>query len=100
MNVRDLVLAVVQGEPQQKMVGRTLLQKKVFFVNELLKGTIAFLPHYYGPYSREVASAVDSLVSAGLLTERPERFPEYDTPWGESAPFRLGPRRKGADKDE
>ena len=70
MNIYDLILTVVANEPKDLVLGRTLLQKKLFFLNELISESIQFSPHYYGPYSRDVAETVDSLVSAGILRDR------------------------------
>lgn len=66
-----------------KLVGRTLLQKRLYFLNELLDLGIKFRPHYYGPYSREVADAVDSLVSSGLLRETVEYFEDVEDAYGD-----------------
>lgn len=82
MNISALVLAVVENEPGNHVVGRTLLQKKIFFLKEMISEQVKFFPHYYGPYSREVAGAVDSLVSAGILKEIAENYPSVETAWG------------------
>jgi uncharacterized protein YwgA len=87
MNAYDLVLAVLANEPNGRMLGRTSLQKKVFFLKEMISAPIRFFPHHYGPYSREIAEAVDSLVSAGILKETVESFPSFQTPWGESTRY-------------
>jgi uncharacterized protein len=89
MNTNDLVLAVLANEPKTKghILGRTLLQKKLFFLKELTSAQIRFLPHYYGPYSREIAETVDSLVSAGFIIERAESYPSMRTPWGETTRY-------------
>ncbi len=83
MDIQHLVLAVVANEPKDSSLGRTLLQKKMYFLNEMLNKSIDFYPHYYGPYSRKVADTVDSLVSASILKERVESFPSVSTPWGD-----------------
>jgi hypothetical protein len=88
MDAYDLVLSVIANEPGNQVVGRTLLQKKIFFLKEMISARVRFFPHYYGPYSREVAGVIDSLVSAGLLKERAESYPLSDeTPWGESTRY-------------
>lgn len=56
-------------------VGRTALQKIVFFAKELGLTVAAYDPHYYGPYSREVASTLLSLVAAGWVEESGESWP-------------------------
>jgi hypothetical protein len=61
-----------------KVSGRTLLQKRCYFVGVLLAGgeteALGYQPHYYGPYSQVVADALASLRSAGFVTERPLGF--------------------------
>jgi uncharacterized protein YwgA len=83
----DLILMVVANEPDNKIVGRTLLQKKVYFLNEMIKGSIRFIPHFYGPYSRNIANSVDSLVSTGIILEKTESLPQFQTPWGDSTRY-------------
>src|SRR5262245_16814599 len=56
-------------------VGRTALQKIVFFAKELHLTEAAYSAHYYGPYSREVASTLLSLVAAGWVEESGEAWP-------------------------
>lgn len=87
MDSFDLVLAVVANEPRGGVLGRTLLQKKVFFLNEMIQGPVRFFPHYYGPYSRQVAETIDSLVTAGIIVERAESCLHFQTPWGESTRY-------------
>ena len=56
-------------------VGRTSLQKIIFFARELGLTEAAYTPHYYGPYSREVAATLLSLVAAGWVEESGESWP-------------------------
>jgi len=81
MNITDIVLIVVKHNDGQ-FIGKTLLQKTVYFLNELLKLGIPFKPHYYGPYSSEVAIAIENLVALGFLNEAEESFPVWGV-WGE-----------------
>jgi len=79
MDASDLVLLIVASSEGGSVRGRTLLQKTAYFINEIEGLGICYFPHYYGPYSREVAQAVDSLVAVGLLCEsrcafEPRRF--------------------------
>ncbi len=88
MDIMDLVLLVILDSQNRNIsIGRTLLQKKIFFMGELLRKPIHFFPHYYGPYSREVANSVDSLVSADIIKESIESIPTYQTRWGESTRY-------------
>lgn len=51
------------------MPGRTALQKACYFANFRLGGTVFFFPHYFGPYSPEVARAATELVSSRLVRD-------------------------------
>ena len=51
--------------------GKTNLQKKVYFLG-ILTGEIdklGYRPHYYGPYSEGVATAVEDLKTVGLVDQ-------------------------------
>ncbi len=76
METSHAVLIAVDEEEQRVIVGRTLLQKKLYFACVLLGQDLGFRPHYYGPYSRQVADATDSLVTNRFLEEQVEVFPE------------------------
>ena len=69
MDARDLVLAVIAGCPGEKVPGRTVLQKIIYFCTVRLNLDISYFPHYFGPYSEEVAQATRSLCSLGFLSE-------------------------------
>jgi len=81
MEVKDVVLTVVSHEGGS-FTGNTLLQKKIFFLNEGLSMGISFKPHYYGPYSEEVASEINTLVGLNFLSKSAETFPSNNI-WGE-----------------
>ena len=74
MHIIDILLLVVKNEGENGLRGRTLLQKKVYFLSVLMNFDLGFSPHYYGPYSSYVASHLDSLVNCGLLKELTEGF--------------------------
>lgn len=69
MDTRDAILAVISREPGQEIRGRTLLQKRVYFLGELTGEEYDFHPHYFGPYSPVVMDALGSLVGAGFVDE-------------------------------
>lgn len=54
--------------------GRTLLQKRAFFVSELSDVELDFEAHYYGPFSAQIDSAVSQLKSLGFVDEAPIGF--------------------------
>jgi hypothetical protein len=75
VDAKHAVLATVAEQGDTGLVGRTLLQKKIYFAALLSNEDFAFKPHYYGPYSPLVADATDALVSNNFLEERIEVFP-------------------------
>lgn len=74
MDAKHAILLTVDAEGSEGLVGRTLLQKKVYFAAILTNQDYAFRPHYYGPYSRVVADATDALVSNRFLEEQVQVF--------------------------
>ena len=62
-----LVLQAFEG----RICGRTKLQKTVFFLGVLTGNleALGYRPHYYGPYSDDVAAAVNRLKALGFLEE-------------------------------
>jgi len=81
MDPKDAALIAVGQEGQ--IVGRTLLQKKLYFAAVLAEQELGFRPHYYGPYSPDAADAVDSLVANRFLKETTETFPGQESIFGE-----------------
>jgi len=75
MNAVIAILMTVTGERNGELQGRTLLQKKLYFLSTLLSEDYGYVAHYYGPYSSKIADAVDTLVSGGFLAEKTEVFP-------------------------
>lgn len=74
MNIVDILLLVIKSEPGEELRGRTLLQKKIYFLSVLLKENFGFSAHYYGPYSSFVAEHLDGLVNYGVIKEFTESF--------------------------
>ena len=70
----DILLLVVKSEPDNRLRGRTLLQKKVYFLSILMGVNFDFTAHRYGPYSSMLAGHLDSLVAHGFLNEDIESF--------------------------
>jgi uncharacterized protein len=52
-----------------KMNGKTLLQKRVYFLSVMVGEDLGYGAHYYGPYSAEVATGNAELKSLGILEE-------------------------------
>jgi uncharacterized protein len=71
MDTRDFALMGL-GALGGKVRGRTMLQKKLYFLG-LLTGeldSLGYRPHYYGPYSAPVADAVTQLKVLGFVGEQ------------------------------
>jgi uncharacterized protein YwgA len=64
-----VVLGVASGR-----VGRTALQKLVYFGREKQLVNASFQAHYFGPYSSEVSAALQSLVGLGWVDESVETW--------------------------
>lgn len=75
----DLVLGIVAFNKDEKVEGRTFLQKLAYFLNEKLKLGVEFEPHYYGPYSKTIAMATSTLVELEFLNEKEDKFPAAPT---------------------
>lgn len=74
MHIIDILLLVVRDEGESGLQGRTLLQKKVYFLSVLQEKGYGFTAHHYGPYSSYIAGNLDSLVNCGFLEEVTETF--------------------------
>ena len=86
MHIIDIILLVIKGEKGAELRGRTLLQKKIYFLSVMMEHDLGFTAHYYGPYSSYVAGHLDSLVNYGILTETPVPLssnPPEQSPLGE-----------------
>lgn len=75
MRARDLVLLVLDAF-DGRMQGKTLLQKRSYFVALLCdwEKTMGFDAHYYGPYSAEIDNALGQLKALGFVQESRSRF--------------------------
>ena len=82
MSIKDALLAVISAE-EGGIKGRTLLQKKMSFVSVLVGEDFGFSPHYYGPFSSEVADQVGALREAALVAEHPVIYAALIGPFGE-----------------
>jgi len=75
MNSRKLlVLDILNEKDQQRIDGRTRLQKLVFLAQEEtsteLPSEYTFIPYDYGPFSANLLHEVDELKKEGYITER------------------------------
>ena len=68
LSVRDVLLLVYKAF-DGSMRGKTLLQKRVYFLSVVLNMGLGYEAHYYGPYSEDVSSANTELKSLGYISE-------------------------------
>jgi uncharacterized protein len=70
MKAYDFVHLVLHAAGD-RIHGRTKLQKMVYFAGALTDklNDLGYRPHFYGPYSAAVASAVDQLKGLGFLDQ-------------------------------
>jgi len=75
MKPTDFVLCLIAAAGG-KMQGRTLLQKRAFFVTELIGDDfgLRFDAHYYGPYSATIEGTTTQLKNLGFLLESSTGF--------------------------
>jgi uncharacterized protein YwgA len=66
--IRDVVLLAYKAF-DGTIRGKTLLQKRVYFLSIFLRFDLGYEAHYYGPYSEGVATANAELKSMGFLSE-------------------------------
>ncbi|MBI1792445.1 MAG: hypothetical protein HYR60_33400 [Acidobacteria bacterium] len=66
--IRDLVLLGYKAFGGS-IRGKTMLQKRMYFLSVILDADLGYGPHYYGPYSSAVAAANLDLKSLGFLDE-------------------------------
>ena len=83
MSVKDAIVAVLDDGPAQ---GRTMLQKKIYFLSVLAEEDFGFGPHYFGPYSPTVSASLSALVEANFIEESREGF-GVPTEFGEMTRF-------------
>jgi hypothetical protein len=69
VRLSELILALVEEHGAKGCVGRTRVQKEIYFLQQRMSIEVSYTPYYYGPYSFDVASTLESLVAEGLLQE-------------------------------
>jgi len=83
MDAQDVILTTIASEDDQTLNGRTLLQKKVYFVSILTSIDLGYEPHYYGPYSAKIADTLNVMVSNEFIRESIEVFQSTTNAFGE-----------------
>jgi len=70
----ELLILSLKNSQREVIEGRTKLQKLVFLLKKLhrIDFSYHFTPYFYGPYSSDLQTDIDYLVSLGLVTEARE----------------------------
>ena len=69
MRTEMLVLLVIH-ESGGRLQGKTLLQKRIYFLSKLLGIDLGYQAHYYGPYSPQVEEALAQAKGLGFVAEQ------------------------------
>lgn len=75
-NIGLLCLAIDSGE-ENKIGGRTKLQKMIYFSKYLDWDAGEYKLHYYGPFSFGIADTLKTAKSSGLINENASILPYY-----------------------
>ncbi|RZN34084.1 MAG: hypothetical protein EF813_10355 [Methanosarcinales archaeon] len=78
MKADESILLTLLYSEKKMIAGRTLLQKTEYFLNEKIGLGIEFTPYYYGPYSAEIADALESLRASDIVKEKVVEYPSFD----------------------
>lgn len=69
MRAREVFL-IMLSHAGGAMSGKTLIQKKGFFLDHFLKLGLDYGPHFYGPYSPQLDAAIGQCKALGFVDER------------------------------
>ncbi len=92
MSITNAILAMLWAESpkdsktERPLHGRTLLQKKMYFLSVLSHEEFGFRPHYFGPYSSQVSTSLSALIEAGFVKENRVGY-GVETTFGEMTRF-------------
>ncbi len=77
MNISQAILLLLKGEGKP-LQGKTMLQKRLYFLARLRKLEFGYRAHYYGPYSEKISSELESLVASGLVRHKATPLGAHD----------------------
>lgn len=66
----DKIILLIIDKAGGKISGKTLLQKRAYFLSKVLNWDLGYHAHYYGPYSPEIESGIGKLKSLGFINEK------------------------------
>jgi|GEM_PF-2317432 len=53
----DNLILLILAQAGGQLSGKTLLQKRAYFISKILNFQLGFKPHFYGPFSSEIENA-------------------------------------------
>jgi uncharacterized protein YwgA len=68
LNQTEFLLALLYAV-DEPLDGRTAIQKLAYFASVKTKTDMGYFPHYYGPYSAQVASNLENSVALDFIVE-------------------------------
>ena len=87
MRIRDAVLSILSTQQEGTLIGRTLFQKKLYFLGELAEEDFGFAPYFYGPFSSKAADQIGALCAAGFVEEKVEPTGSITGAFGETVRY-------------
>lgn len=79
MGVAETILFTLDAAGKADL-GRTAIQKLVYFIKLNTSLDVQFRPYYYGPYSDKVTDSIQTLKALNFIEENPEPFQSRDDP--------------------
>ena len=72
IDTRDLIILILEAAfmSSDQVNGKTSIQKIAYFSVSSLGIDNDFKPHYFGPYSHQITSSVEELISLGFVEEK------------------------------
>lgn len=70
----DKIILLIIEKTGGTISGKTLLQKKAYFLSKALQLDLGYRAHYYGPYSPEIEAGIGKLKSLGFIDEKTRGF--------------------------
>lgn len=70
----DKLILLIIEKAGGKLSGKTILQKRAYFLTKILELPFDYKPHYYGPYSPEIEAGLGRLKALGFVDEHTVGF--------------------------
>jgi uncharacterized protein YwgA len=69
------ILLLLFNTYNEKIIGKTTVQKRMYFLSDFLSKDFGFYHYYYGPFSNQVNQAINYNCGLGFLIEEFNFFP-------------------------